>query len=84
MQMLHFEQMLKCGREYPFKYVYNLDTNIYKLGLIGLLAYEKLYEALNQKSLVKAIKQASPVAQTSFLEGYHSVVNQFAPKMLAY
>jgi len=48
------------------------------------IAYEKLVEALTQNSLLKGIKQASPVAQTSCLEGYHSVVNQFAPKMLAY
>ena len=44
----------------------------------------KLVEALTQNSLLKGIKQASPVAQTSYLEGNHSVVNQFAPKMLAY
>ncbi|XP_068759957.1 uncharacterized protein [Montipora capricornis] len=50
----------------------------------GSVAYEKLVEALTQNSLLKGIKQASPVAQTSCLEGYHSVVNQFAPKMLAY
>ncbi|XP_068670428.1 uncharacterized protein [Montipora foliosa] len=50
----------------------------------GSIAYEKLVEALTQNSLLKGIKQASPVAQTSYLEGYHSVVNQFAPKMLAY
>jgi len=48
------------------------------------IAYEKLVEALTQHSLLKGIKQASPVAQTSCLEGYHSVVNQFAPKMLGY
>lgn len=50
----------------------------------GSVAYEKLVEALTQNSLLKGIKQASPVAQTSCLEGYHSVVNQFAPKMLSY
>ncbi|KAK3711266.1 hypothetical protein QZH41_007880 [Actinostola sp. cb2023] len=47
-------------------------------------AYCKLYDALTNKTLLKAIKQASPIAQTSSLEGYHSVINQFAPKMLAF
>jgi len=46
--------------------------------------YAKLYDALTNKNLVKGIKQASPIAQTSSLEGYHSVINQFAPKMLAF
>jgi len=50
----------------------------------GSLAYEKLCEALSNVNLLKGIKQSSPNAQTSALEGYHSVVNQFAPKMLAY
>ncbi|KAK3727224.1 hypothetical protein QZH41_020361, partial [Actinostola sp. cb2023] len=50
----------------------------------GSEAYCKLYDALTNKILLKAIKQASPIAQTSSLEGYHSVINQFAPKMLAF
>jgi solute carrier family 8 (sodium/calcium exchanger) len=51
---------------------------------LGSMAYEKLCEAFNKPSLVKGIQQASHIAQTSCLEGYHSVVNQFAPKMYAY
>ena len=47
-------------------------------------AYEKMSTALKKTSLTKAIEKASSVEQTSCLEGYHSVVNQFAPKMLAY
>ena len=47
-------------------------------------AYEKLCFALQKITLTKAIKKASSVEQTSCLEGYHSVVNQFAPKMLAF
>ena len=46
--------------------------------------YERLCEALTNNSLVKGIKQASPLAQTSCLEGFHSVLNHFAPKMIAY
>ena len=52
--------------------------------LIASEAYEKLTCALNKTTLTNAIKKASAVEQTSCLEGYHSVVNQFAPKMLAY
>ena len=51
---------------------------------LGSVAYEKLYTALTKNSLVKGIKQASPFAQTSCLEGFHSLLNQFAPKMIAY
>lgn len=51
---------------------------------LGSVAYEKLYSALTQNSLVKGIKQASPFAQTSCLEGFHSLLNHFAPKMIGY
>ena len=44
----------------------------------------KLCAALQKSTLTKAIKMASSVEQTSCLEGYHSVVNQFAPKMFAF
>ena len=47
-------------------------------------AYEKLCTELGKTSLIKAIKQACSVEQTSALEGYHSVVNQLAPKMFAF
>jgi solute carrier family 8 (sodium/calcium exchanger) len=46
--------------------------------------YDKVLNALEKPSLVRGIKQASPLEQTSCLEGFHSVVNQFAPKMIAY
>ena len=52
--------------------------------LIASEAYEKLTCALNKTTLTNAIKKASAVEQTSCLEEYHSMVNQFAPKMLAY
>lgn len=46
--------------------------------------HENLVEKLTKDRLESAIKNASPIAQTSALEGFHSVVNQFAPKMLAF
>ncbi|KAK3721677.1 hypothetical protein QZH41_013825, partial [Actinostola sp. cb2023] len=48
------------------------------------VVYDKLRKALTKPNLQKAIKKASPIAQTSCLEGLHSVLNQFAPKMIHY
>ena len=66
---------------------YSLDKHIlmiFFMFLLGSVVYEKLCTALTNNSLVKGIKQASPFAQTSRLEGFHSLLNQFAPKMIAY
>ena len=52
--------------------------------LLDSTAHDKLVAALTKTSLVKGIKQASPLEQTSSLEGFHSVINYFAPKMTAY
>ncbi|KAK3739212.1 hypothetical protein QZH41_018866 [Actinostola sp. cb2023] len=50
----------------------------------GSEVYGKLVDALTNPILTKAITKASSIGQTSCLEGYHSVINQFAPKMLAF
>ncbi|XP_046854232.1 uncharacterized protein LOC124447364 [Xenia sp. Carnegie-2017] len=52
--------------------------------LEGSVAHEKLCAKLLHPQLMKSIQQASPVAQTSCLEGFHSVLNHFAPKMIHY
>lgn len=46
--------------------------------------YDKVCTALKNTSLMNGIKKASPTAQTSCIEGFHSVINQYAPKMFAY
>ena len=46
--------------------------------------YEKVVTALTDNKLVKAIQQASPIAQTSCLEGFDSVLNHFCPKMISF
>ena len=40
--------------------------------------------ALTKTTLQKGIQQASPLDQISCLEGFHSVLNHFAPKMIAF
>ena len=62
-----------------------IATTIFILSyVLASEAYEKLCTELGKTSLIEAIKQASSVEQTSALEGYHSVVNQFASKMFAF
>jgi solute carrier family 8 (sodium/calcium exchanger) len=48
------------------------------------IPYEKMVAALTNTKLMNGIKKASPIGQTSCLEGFHSVLNQFAPKMIGY
>eukprot|EP00795_Rhopilema_esculentum_P010095 gene10095-18746_t len=47
----------------------------------GTEEYERLSELLQSTHLRASIKKLSPCGQTSAVEGYHSLVNQFAPKM---
>jgi hypothetical protein len=55
-----------------------------KLPYTGTQVHDHLCAELTKKALVSGIKQASPLDQTSCLEGFHFVLNHFAPKMLAY
>lgn len=51
---------------------------------IGTTAYNKLYKLLTSTRLVNDIKQLSPDAQTSCLEGFRSTLNHFHPKMVCF
>ena len=48
------------------------------------VAYNKMKTTLTKPRLLAGIMNALPVEQTSSLEGFHSVVNQFSPKMISY
>ena len=64
-----------------FKQPYNYSCYMYKL--IGTKACEKLYDVICNARLHDDVKKLSPHQQTSSLESYHSVINHFAPKLLA-
>ena len=65
-------------------HVSNTKTLIVVPFFLYSVVYHKMCSALKNKRLVKRIKQASPIEQTSCLEGFHSVLNQFSPKMIGY
>ncbi|KAL3873816.1 hypothetical protein ACJMK2_028655 [Sinanodonta woodiana] len=56
----------------------------YKWLQSGTKACVKIEEVVLNQRLAKDIKKLSPIHQTSNLESFHSVVNHFAPKMLAF
>ena len=56
----------------------------YPLYLLESVVYEKVKKVLTKKRLKSGIQKASTIAQTSCLEGFHSVLNHFAPKMIAF
>ena len=51
---------------------------------LGTKACKKLYDIICNARLLADIRKLSPKKQTSSLESYHSVVNYFAPKLLAF
>ena len=56
----------------------NFTSNI---SFSGSEAYERLCNILDARNLQKDILKLSPRGQTSVIEGYHSLINHFAPKM---
>ena len=50
----------------------------------GSKASEKLDGVVTNTRLLQDMKKLSPLYQISSLEAYHSVVNHFAPKLLAF
>lgn len=69
------------GIELAFRIV---TTNTPLVTISESTVYMKVSKALTDGNLIKGIKKASPSEQTSCLEGFHSVLNQFAPKMISY
>ncbi|XP_064464416.1 uncharacterized protein LOC135375691 [Ornithodoros turicata] len=50
----------------------------------GSPAHKRLEEIVTAPVLTRAIKQLSPHTQTFALESFHNVINQFAPKSVAF
>ena len=51
---------------------------------LSSVVYQKVVAALTDSRLVKGIMQASTIAQTSCLEGFHSVLTHFRLKMISF
>ena len=52
--------------------------------ITGSKAFEQLNDIMSSKHLLQDVSKLSPLKQTSSLESYHSVINHFAPKLLAF
>ena len=63
---------------------FQTTTQVQHCHLLGSVSHEKLCYQLTKTRLVNAIKQASPISQTSCLEGFHSLLNHFSPKEIPY
>ena len=54
------------------------------ISLAGTKAYDELCTILTKPALLSDIKKLSLKYQTSSVEGYHSVITHFAPKLLSF
>ena len=75
-----YVRIYMCVYIYIYIYIYILFYSF----SIDSTPHTKVCNALTNKRLIEGIKKASPLAQTSCLEGFHSVLNHFSPKMIAY
>lgn len=51
---------------------------------VGTKAYEKIQDILMKTGILNDVKRLSPEAETSCLEGFHSTLNQWHPKMMCF
>ena len=54
------------------------------INIVGSKAFELLYDVMSDKQQLEDIPKLSPLKQTSSLQSYHSVINHFAPKLMAF
>ena len=73
-----------CNIYYVLAQSFQTKQQYYHQIFSDSIPYEKMVGVLTKKNLMNGIKQASPIGQTSCLEGFHSVLNQFSPKMIGY
>ena len=57
---------------------------IYWILISGTNVYNKMKQVLMNTRLLNDVKRLSGEDQTSCLEGFHSTLNQFHPKMICF
>jgi len=62
----------------------NSITCAFYFPFVGTAAYDKLKALLTKTRLLNDIKQMSPDAQTSCLEGFHATLNYWHPKLICF
>ena len=66
------------------RYIAYFEINSVVNTYIGSKACEKVSDLITNKQLLADVRKLSSHHQTSSFESYHSVVNHFAPKLLAF
>lgn len=63
---------------------HNLFLYIALILFLGTKVYDKIRELLMKTALLNDIKRLRPDAETSCLEGFHSTLNPWHPKMMCF
>ncbi|XP_065901685.1 uncharacterized protein [Dysidea avara] len=73
-----------CDKHEDCYHANDLGNRRKKWFIPGTKAWEKLSDIIGNPRLIYDIKKLSPSQQTSSVESYHSVINHFAPKLMAF
>ena len=65
-------------------WIFSGKTHLLLRYFVGTKAYEKVQEILMKTGILNDVKRLSPEAEARCLEGFHSTLNQWHPKMMCF